>query len=100
MKQNYFKARCHRSVWMLTVALAFTLASTDAQAAPFELIYSGSFNTQNALNLASQSSPTYFTGYTPFTIHAWFDTSSPNLAPPSPPCLRRLLAFAPMRPRS
>ncbi|MBV9675826.1 MAG: PEP-CTERM sorting domain-containing protein [Acidobacteriaceae bacterium] len=85
MKQNYFKARWHRSVWMLTAALAFTLTSTKVQAAPFELIYSGSFNTQNALNLASQSSPTYFTELTPFTIHALFDTSSPNLAPPSPP---------------
>ncbi|MFL6465938.1 MAG: hypothetical protein ACJ73N_16205 [Bryobacteraceae bacterium] len=65
--------------------MAFILASKDAQAAPFELIYSGSFNTQNALNLASQSNPTYFTEYTSFTLRAFFDTSSPNLAPPSPP---------------
>ena len=77
MKQNY-------AVWMLAAAFTLSVASTNSQAAPFELIYSGSFNTQNALNLTSQSNPTYFTGTTPFTINAWFDTSSPNLAPPLP----------------
>ncbi len=81
---NYFKARWPRTVWMLTLT-ALTLVSTNLQAAPFELTYSGSFNTQNALNLLSQSSPTYFSGFTPFTIHAFFDTSSPDLAPSSPP---------------
>lgn len=85
MKQNYFRAGLHCTMCMLTGLLGFTLTSTDAQAASLELIYSGSFNDQNALNLASQSSPTYFTGLTPFTIRAFFDTSSPNLAPPSPP---------------
>ncbi len=85
MKQNHCQARPRRAVWMLTGALALALVSTKAQAASFELIYSGSFNSQNALNPISQASPTYFTGFTPFTIHAWFDTSSPNLAPPSPP---------------
>ncbi len=86
------------SVWLLTAVLAFIAVSTNAQAAPFELIYSGSFNTQNALNLASQSNPTYFTDMTPFTIHAWFDTSSPNLAPsspPAPPPFAGFLAYAP-----
>ncbi len=62
-----------------------TLAPTGAKAAQLELIYNGVFNTQDALNPASQSSPTYFPGATPFTINAWFDTDSPNLAPHSPP---------------
>ena len=62
-----------------------SLACGSAQASPFELIYNGVFNTQDALNPASQSSPTFFTSPTPFTLRALFDTSSPNLAPPSPP---------------
>lgn len=89
-----------RRAWMLTgaFALLFALAPTRAGATEFELIYTGSFNTQNALNPASQSSPTAFTTTTPFTINAWFDTSSPNLAPPSPPApppFAGLRAYAP-----
>jgi hypothetical protein len=60
---------------------ACILAAVPASATPFELVYTGTFNTQEALNLASASSPVYFTGFTPFTIHARFDDSSPNLAP-------------------
>ena len=77
----------NRRAWMLTgaFALLLTFAPTRAGATQFELIYSGSFNAQDALNPASQSSPTAFTTTTPFTINAWFDTNSPNLAPPSPP---------------
>src|SRR5947209_4731465 len=82
MKLSYFRARWHHALCTLAGALAFILVPNHAQAAPFELIYNGSFNNQDALNLVSQSSPTYFTGNTPFTIRAWFDTSSPNLAPP------------------
>ena len=63
----------------------FAFAAGHAQASPFELIYNGVFNNQDALNLASQSTPTFFTSPTPFTLRAFFDTSSPNLAPPSPP---------------
>lgn len=79
-----------RTLWKTTLctlagALALSLLPTRAQATPFELIYSGVFNTQNALNLASQSTPTYFGAATPFTIRAFFDNTSPNLAPPLPP---------------
>ena len=72
---------------MLAFALAslIALAPVSARAAQLELIYNGVFNTRNALNPASQSSPSYFTAATPFTVNAWFDTSSPNLAPSSPP---------------
>lgn len=56
-----------------------------AQATPFLLTYNGVFNSQNALNLASDPSPAYFATPTPFTIRAWFDNSTPNLAPSSPP---------------
>jgi hypothetical protein len=85
MKQNHFRARWRYAFCTLAGALAFSLVPQHAQAAPFELIYNGSFNNQDALNLASQSNPTYFTAETPFTIRAFFDSSSPNLAPPSPP---------------
>ena len=60
---------------------AFALS---AQASPFELIYSGYFNTTEALNLQSANSPTYVAADTPFTFNARFDDSSPNLAPPAP----------------
>ena len=93
MKQNYFQARLQHALCILTGLFVFAFSSTSAQAAPFELIYNGSFNTQDALNLASQSSPTYFTGSTPFTIHAFFDTSSPNLAPSSPPAPPPFVGF-------
>jgi len=63
------------------LACAFALAAGSAQATPFELIYSGTFNSSEALNRASDSSPTFFTNTTPFTFHALFDDSSPNLAP-------------------
>jgi hypothetical protein len=84
MKQNCFRTRWRHALCTVTGALALALVPNCMQAATFELIYNGSFNNQDALNLASQSSPTYFTGNTPFTINAWFDTSSPNLAPPLP----------------
>jgi len=63
------------------LAGACAVAATSAQATQFELSYTGAFNSQEALNLATDSSPTYFTGLTPFTINARFDDSSPNLAP-------------------
>lgn len=64
---------------LLLAGCAF--AATGAQATTFELVYTGTFNSQEALNLASASSPTYFAGSTPFTIRALFDDASPNLAP-------------------
>ena len=51
------------------------------------------FNNQNALNPISQSTPTYFSVDTPFTINAWFDTSSANYAPSSPPAPRPFAGF-------
>ena len=54
---------------------------TSASADQFELIYTGSFSTVNALNL--QGSPTQnFAAPTPFTVTAFFDTASPNLVAP------------------
>jgi hypothetical protein len=85
MKQNCLRARSHYAFCAFAGALALTLLSGEAKATPFELIYNGSFNSQDALNLASQSTPTFFSVDTSFTIRAFFDTSSPNLAPPSPP---------------
>lgn len=85
MTQNYFRARWHHALCTIAGVFAFIVVPSHAQASTFELIYNGAFNTQDALNLASQSNPTHFTGSTAFTIHAWFDTSSPNLAPTSPP---------------
>lgn len=56
--------------------------SPATQAAPFELLCTGSFDTHEALNPVSAGSPTFFAGPTAFTVHALFDTGSPNLAPP------------------
>lgn len=69
----------------LLAAAALVTSSCVANAVPFELAYSGYFNTNEALNLASGPSLTFFTALTPFTIIARFDDSSPNLAPHSPP---------------
>src|SRR3954471_4638008 len=85
MKQNYFGARWRHALCTVAVTSVLTLVPSHLQAASFELIFNGSFNNLDALNLASQSSPTFFSQNTPFTIRASFDTSSPNLAPPSPP---------------
>lgn len=57
------------------------LAAIGVRATPFELVYTGTFNTSEALNLASAANPTYFTDSTPFTVRALFDDSTPNLAP-------------------
>src|ERR1700756_3106611 len=85
MRQNGLLDGWHRGLWAAIGALAFGLVPNHVQATSLELIYNGFFNSQNALNPASQSNPTFFTGSTSFTIRAWFDTDSPNLAPPSPP---------------
>jgi hypothetical protein len=76
---------------MRTKAIVFGISATLAllspaalNATPFELIYTGTFNSQNSLAPATGSGGA-FTTPTPFTINAWFDTSSPNLAPHSPP---------------
>jgi hypothetical protein len=62
------------------VALCAT-AAIGAHAAQFELVYTGTFTTQEALNLASAPGPVFFTDTTAFTIHSFFDDSSPNLLP-------------------
>jgi hypothetical protein len=69
------------SRWLRLFALASAFAAVDAQASPFELVYTGTFNTTEALNLQASANRTFFGGITPFTIHALFDNSSPNLAP-------------------
>jgi hypothetical protein len=84
MKQKHLGAAGRGTLCVLAGALALTFAPNHAQGASFELIYNGAFNNQDALNLASQSTPTLFSGQTAFTIRAFFDTSSPNLAPPVP----------------
>jgi hypothetical protein len=66
---------------LLVAACAVTALSVQAaEASPFMLIYTGTFNTQEALNLASAPTAN-FTTVTPFTVRARFDNSSPNLAP-------------------
>lgn len=83
-----------RSLLRLLIA-GCTLGAVGAQAAPFELIYTGTFSSVEALNLASASAPTFFTGSTPFTIHALFDDSSPNLAPNAGGPFAGFRAYAP-----
>ena len=74
--------------WSRTVlAGALAAAAAAANAVPYQLVYTGTFNTTESLNLASASSRTFFAGTTPFTITALFDDSSPNLLPPVPPFL-------------
>ena len=84
MKQKHLCGAGRKALCVLAGAIAFTLVSDHAQAASFELIYNGSFNNQDALNVASESTPTFFGGETAFTIRAFFDTSTPNLAPAVP----------------
>lgn len=79
---------------LLILFLAFAIA---VPAAPLQLIYNGVFNTQNALNLASDSTPTFFAEPTPFTINAWFDTSTTNLAPSFGGPFDGFRAFAPSK---
>jgi len=62
-------------------AVVSAFAAADAQASPFELVYTGTFNTSEALNLQTSATRTFFSGSTAFTIHALFDDSSPNQAP-------------------
>jgi len=74
-----------RSLWTRTLlAGALAGATAAAHAVPYELIYSGTFNSTESLNLASASSRTFFSGTTPFSITAFFDDSSPNVLPPVP----------------
>jgi hypothetical protein len=67
--------------WLRLFAAASAFAAAGAQASPFELVYSGTFNGSDALNLQTSASRTFFSGSTAFTIHALFDDSSPNIAP-------------------
>lgn len=77
------------------LAGACVAAAIGAQAAPLELIYTGAFRTDEALNLATDSSPTFFKDWTVFTIRAWFDDSTPNLAPPFGGPFNGFRAYAP-----
>jgi hypothetical protein len=66
---------------------ALAVAAAGAQAVPYELVYSGTFNTSESLNLASTPGRAFFGSSTPFTVHALFDDSSPNQLPPAFPFL-------------
>ncbi len=75
---------CRRAVIPLAtrlLAAACALTAIPAHATAFELIYTGAFNAHESLNLASDSTPAFFTASTPYTIHALFDDATPNLAP-------------------
>jgi PEP-CTERM motif len=63
----------------ISAALAL-LSPAAMNATELELIYNGAFNAQDSL-APSGGSGGAFTDPTPFTINAWFSTSSPNLAP-------------------
>lgn len=76
------------------------IAAGMAQAAPYELIYSGTFTTDEALNLATANNPSHFSKVTPFTFYALFDDSTPNLAPPSPPAPPPFAGFRAYAPSS
>lgn len=69
----------HRVLLQLCIGTCTWMAG-QAQAAPFELVYTGSFSTVEGLNPAT-AALTPFQTLTPFTIHATFDSASPNLAP-------------------
>lgn len=77
------------------VAGACAAVAVGAHATPFQLFYAGAFNTQEGLNPASTAAPTTFTVATPFTIRAFFDDSTPNLAPPFGGPFNGFRAYAP-----
>ena len=73
----------HSTVRSITLALlgVGTLIAMPANAATFELVYNGSFNSSDSLNLEGLP-PENFSSLTPFTATALFDDTSPNLAAP------------------
>jgi hypothetical protein len=74
--------------WARTLlAGALLSAAAGVHAAPYRLVYTGTFNATESLNLASAASRTFFSASTPFTITALFDDSTPNLLPPAFPFL-------------
>lgn len=79
MTQVRSLAMVHAFARLFAGACAAT--AIGAQAAALELIYTGSFRSDEALNLATDSSPTFFNDWTSFTLRARFDDSTPNLAP-------------------
>jgi hypothetical protein len=84
-----------------TLAAAVSLAAIcSAQAAPLKLTYKGYFSGTEALNPQSSASPNFFDAVTPFTLVARFDTSTPNLAPPSPPAPPPFAGFRAYAPSS
>ena len=71
---------------VLGVSVAIALLGPAAlNAAELELIFNGAFNSQDSLAPASSPGSGAFTKPTPFTINAFFNTNSPDLAPTSPP---------------
>jgi hypothetical protein len=65
---------------------ALAVAAASAQAVPYSLVYSGTFNSSESLNLATAPGRTFFTSTVPFTIRALFDDNA-NVLPPVFPFL-------------
>ena len=63
------------------VVLLSSVMACATYASTFQLIYTGTFSSSEALNLAGDPLG-LFTGVTPFTASAVFDDTSPNLAAP------------------
>ena len=66
---------------LAAAGLALALTAPAASAKPFELVYTGTFSSADALNPQGAALDP-FTSATPFLVTAFFDDSSPNLAAP------------------
>jgi hypothetical protein len=79
IRKNTYTCRFARRVLMAGMAAGLMAASgSNASAAVFQLTYAGTFNTDDALDLASGTTPAHFAAVTPFTLVATFDTNSTN----------------------
>ena len=86
----------HLATAGLVLGVLATAGGPPARAAPFELLYTGSFDTDEALTPASATAPRFFASPTPFTLRALFDTNSPNLAPAFGGPFNGFRAYAPL----
>lgn len=68
-------------LWSLGAAALATGAAPTASADQFKFVYTGAFDSKDALNLKG-AAVSSFTGSVPFTATAFFDTASPNIAAP------------------
>jgi hypothetical protein len=102
MRRPVLSAKMHERGYMKNLlrsaqyALLAAASLAPLQAASFELIFNGTFNTSDALNPATAGSPVFFSGVTPYTATAVFDTNSPNLVSVLPPPLNQgFVAYSP-----